>query len=43
MNNLLITALLAFALMPFPSNPHRISSVENHGSWVYMYDQNGNP
>lgn len=42
MNNLIISALLAFALMPVPANPHKISSVETHGSWVYMYDQNGN-
>ena len=42
MNNLIISALLAFSLMPIPSNPHTISSVENHGSWIYMYDQNGN-
>ena len=42
MSNLIITALLAFALMPIPSNPHTISSVENHGSWIYMYDQNCN-
>ena len=42
MNNFMISALLAFALLPNLSNPHKISSVENHGSWIYMYDQKGN-
>ena len=42
MTNLIFSAFLAFALIPNLSNQHKISSVENHGSWVYMYDQNGN-
>ena len=39
MGKILTLLAVAMALM---ASVHKISSVETHGSWVYMYDESGN-